>query len=105
MNMVFVILLPFSVDPQTVSIFYFLSPFYFTTRAVGHFIAFLVFSTRPLEDIIIQKVLILATRNTEFDNSKFFSKKKKKKKVRFTLEQKIEYKMSICTHDRLNIQC
>jgi len=41
--------------------------------AVGHFIAFLGFIACPLEDIIINKVLKLATRNTEFDNLKFFS--------------------------------
>jgi hypothetical protein len=46
--------------------------------AVGHFIAFIVFIACPLEDIVINKVLKLATRDTEFDNLKFFSKKKKR---------------------------
>ena len=69
--------LEFSVDSETVWIFLFYvsSPTYFTTRAVRYFIAFLVFSACPLEDIIIQNILKLATRNTEFDNFKFFPQK------------------------------
>jgi hypothetical protein len=36
---------------------------YFTTGTVGDFIAFLLFSARPLEGAIIREVLRLATRN------------------------------------------